>query len=212
MSIFYNQSSDAADSGGRMRIIRFPKLAVLLFPGAFWLIAHAQTTPGPSPVANLAPIAFLTTHEWEAQLPDQRDGKKRRIHAQFTWTQNHQAIRISNEFVIDGKPSPYVDGLYAWDPQQHLILFWYIGADGSLTKGTVKKEGATLVHDFEETQSDGKTAKFVARVTPNEQGWSNEIFAQTDSGVKPIVGVQYTPARRGASILQQADSQATGNQ
>lgn len=195
-----------------MRLIRFLKIALLLLPGAFCLVAHGQTSPAPSPVGTLGPIAFLTAHEWEAQLPDQADGKRRRIHAQFTWTQNHQAIRISNEFVMDGKPSPYVDGLYAWDPQQHLILFWYIGADGSLTKGTVKSEGATLVHDFEETQSDGKTAKYVARVTPNAQGWRNEIFAQTDSGLKPIVGVQYTPARRGASIPQQADLQATGNQ
>jgi hypothetical protein len=182
-----------------MRFIRLAKIAELLLAGALCFPAHAQTSPDPSSIANLAPIAFLTAHEWEAQLPDQPDGKKRRIHAQFTWTQNHQAIRISNEFVIDGKPSPYVDGLYAWDPQQHLVLFWYIGADGSLTKGTVKTDGATLVHDFEETQSGGKTAKYVARVTPNEQGWRNEIFAQSDSGLKPIVGVQYTPARRGAS-------------
>ena len=44
-----------------------------------------------------------------------------RIHAQFTWSQNRQAIRISNQFVVDGKAGPYVDGLYAWDPQQHVI-------------------------------------------------------------------------------------------
>lgn len=31
------------------------------------------------------------------------------IHARFTWTENRQAIRISNQFVTDGKPAPYVD-------------------------------------------------------------------------------------------------------
>ena len=81
--------------------------------------ARAET-PAPS-AAALEPIAFLTTHEWDAKLPDSPEGKKKKIHARFTWTQNGQAIRISNEFVTDGKASPYIDGLYAWDPQQHVI-------------------------------------------------------------------------------------------
>ena len=71
----------------------------------------------------------------------------------FRWTQNRQAIRISNEFVTDGKASPYIDGLYAWDPQQRRIVFWYVDAKGSLTKGTVKMEDGKLVHQFQETDS-----------------------------------------------------------
>jgi hypothetical protein len=66
MSIFYNQSSAAADSGGSMRFIRLAKIAVLLLAGALCFPAHAQTSPDPSSIANLAPIAFLTAHEWEA--------------------------------------------------------------------------------------------------------------------------------------------------
>src|ERR1700719_4135716 len=72
--------------------------------------------PAPSSPAPLFPIAFLTAHEWDAKLPDSPDGKKMKIHAVFTWAQNRQAIRISNQFVIDGKGTPYIDGLYAWDP------------------------------------------------------------------------------------------------
>ena len=30
--------------------------------------------------------------------------------------------------------------LYAWDPQQRVIVFWDVDAKGSLTKGTVKTE------------------------------------------------------------------------
>ena len=91
-----------------------------------------------SSAAALEPIAFLTTHEWDAKLPDSPDGKKTKIHARFTWAQNRQAIRISNEFVTDGKASPYIDGLYAWDPQQKSIVFWYVDAKGGLTKGIVE--------------------------------------------------------------------------
>ncbi len=152
-------------------------------------------TPAPASPAPLFPIAFFTAHEWDAKLPDSPDGKKRKIHAQFTWAQNHQAIRISNQFVIDGKGVPYIDGLYAWDPQQHVIVFWYVDAKGSLSKGTVKQEEGKLVHEFEEIQPDGKTASFVARVTPQgERGWENEILARKGNELVPVVKVQYEAA------------------
>jgi dipeptidyl aminopeptidase/acylaminoacyl peptidase len=145
-----------------------------------------------TPAASLEPIAFLTTHEWEAKLPDSPDGKKMKIHAQFTWAQNRQAIRISNQFVTDGKGTPYIDGLYAWDPQRHIIVFWYVDAKGGLTEGTVKMENGKVVHEFEEKQPDGKTANYVARVTPHgDQAWENEIFARKGNDLTPIVKVRY---------------------
>jgi dipeptidyl aminopeptidase/acylaminoacyl peptidase len=158
------------------------------------LPAEGQTPAAPSP-APLGPIAFLTTHEWDAKLPDSPDGKKMKIHAQFTWAQNRQAIRISNQFVTDGKAIPYIDGLYAWDPQQHAIVFWYVDAKGSLTKGTVKVDDGKLVHEFQETQPDGKTSEFVARVTPHgDQAWENEIFARKENGLTSLVKVRYEVA------------------
>jgi hypothetical protein len=158
------------------------------------LCADAQTST-PSAGA-LEPIAFLTAHEWDAKLPDSPEGKKKKIHARFTWTQNRQAIRISNELVIDGKASPYIDGLYAWDPQQRVIAFWYVDAKGSLTKGTVKMEAGKLVHDFQEIESDGRTADYVSRVTPQgSDAWDNEIFARKGNGLTPLVKVRYEIAQ-----------------
>ena len=154
----------------------------------------AQTS-SPSPAPALAPLAFLTAHEWDAKLPDTPDGKKRRIHAQFKWAPSGQAIRISNQFVTDGKTAPYIDGLYAWDPQQHVIVFWYVGAEGSFTQGTVRSDAGTLVHEFKQTQPDGKTAEFVARVTAHEnKAWDNEISARNEKGLTPIVKVTYEAA------------------
>jgi hypothetical protein len=152
----------------------------------------AETPAALATAAPLEPIAFLTKHEWDAKLPDSPEGKTMRIHAQFTWSQNRQAIRISNQFVVDGKVRPYVDGLYAWDPQQHVIVFWYVDAKGSLSKGTVKVEGGQLVHEFEEIAADGKSSAYVAKVTPHgEQGWENEIFARRGSDLTPMVKVRY---------------------
>jgi hypothetical protein len=60
----------------------------------------------------------------------------------------------------------------------------------ALTKGTVKMEEGKLVHEFQETQPDGKTADYIAHVTPQgDQGWDNEIFARKDKDLTPIVKV-----------------------
>ena len=158
------------------------------------LFLHGQT-PAPASTGPLSPIAFFTAHEWDAKLPDSPDGKKMKIHAVFTWAQNRQAIRISNQFVTDGKASPYIDGLYAWDPKQHAIAFWYVDAKGSLSTGTVKLEDGKLVHEFQETQPDGKTASYVARVTPQgDRAWENEILARKENTLTTIVKVRYEAA------------------
>ena len=195
MSIFYNPST--AHSGTVQFVKRTTTLnmVALIGVGGFATVyAHAQT-PAPS-AAALEPIAFLTAHEWDAKLPDSPEGKKKKIHARFSWTQNRQAIRISNELVTDGKASPYTDGLYAWDPQQRVIVFWYVSAEGSLTKGTVKMEDGKLVHEFQETQPDGKTAEYVARVTPHgDQSWDNEILARKANDLTGLVKVRYEVAQ-----------------
>ncbi len=168
---------------------------ILLVGASLSTLLHAEPPVTAAPSSPLSPIAFLTKHEWEAKLPDSSDGKKMVIHAQFTWTQNRQAIRISNQFVVDGKARPYVDGLYAWDPQKSTIVFCYVDAEGSLSKGTVKVEGGQLVHEFEEITPGGKSSAYVAKVTPQgEQGWENAIFAKQGSDLTPMVKVRYQTA------------------
>jgi len=178
-----------------MKRIQIPKVVASIGAGAMSILyGHAQTS-APS-AAALDSIAFLIAHEWDAKLPDSPEGKEEKIHARFTWTQNRQAIRISNEFVTHGKASPYIDGLYAWDPQQRVIVFWYVGAEGSLTKGSVKMQDGKLVHEFQEIQPDGKTAEFVARVTPHgNEAWDNEIFARKANGLTALVKVRYEVAQ-----------------
>jgi hypothetical protein len=187
MSISYNHSRRPAARLTAMKIIRVGLIGIVTLAAP-----HVRAeTPAPA----LRDLAFLTAHAWNATLPDSPEGKKQHIHAEFTWTKNGQGIRVSNQFVTDGKASPYIDGLYAWDPHQRLIVFWYVDAQGGLTRGTVKVEGGQLVHEFQETSADGKTADFVARVTPHgEETWENEIFARTDAGLKSVVKVRYEPA------------------
>jgi hypothetical protein len=82
--------------------MNIPKMVALIGAGAIAILcAHAQTPT--TSVSALEPIAFLTAHEWDAQLPDSPEGKKKKIHATFTWTQNRQAIRTSNQPVTGGR-------------------------------------------------------------------------------------------------------------
>jgi hypothetical protein len=73
-----------------------------------------------------------------------------------------------------------------------VIVFWYVDAPGNLTRGTVKMDGATLLHEFEELSVDGKSAAYLAKVTPHgDESWDNEIFARNSDGLKQIVKVRY---------------------
>ncbi len=156
-----------------------------------WTSLEAESPAG-SNSSHLQPLAFLTAHEWQATLPDSPQGQKMKIHSHCTWSSNGQAIRIFSEFITDGKARPYIDGLYAWDPEQLVIAFWYVDAQGKLTKGTVKMEGPTLLHEFEEFTGDGKSAAYLAKVTPHgDESWDNEIFARSSDGLQPIVKVRY---------------------
>jgi hypothetical protein len=178
-----------------MKLKFMHKIIIMVGATVFSTFHVNGQTPAATSSAELSPIAFFTAHEWDARLPDSPEGKKRKIHAQFTWAQNRQAIRISNQFVTDGKPSPYIDGLYAWDPQQRAIVFWYVDAKGSLSSGKVKLEEGKLVHEFQETQPDGKTASYVARVTPQgDKAWENEILAWKDNALVTVVKVRYEAA------------------
>src|SRR4051794_14518826 len=108
MSISYNRSARDLPRLHSMNI-HFPTAAIALL-----LLTAVTRAAEPS---RLAPLDFLTAHEWEAKLPDSPDGKKMSIRARFTWAENKQAIRISNQRVIDGKPQPYIEGVYFWNPE-----------------------------------------------------------------------------------------------
>ena len=192
MSISYNPPRGRIASIHRMNtkfLFRNFGLGVALV-----LLAGESLGAEPTP---LTPLAVLTAHEWDAQLPDSPEGKKVSIHARFSWSENRQALRISNQFVVDGKPKPYIDGLYAWNPEKKIIVFTYVGAEGDLSEGTVRQENGQLVHEFREIHAaDGKADDYVARVTLHgSEGWDNTIFAKQGDALKQVVQVQYRPSR-----------------
>jgi hypothetical protein len=197
MSISYNPVERLRDSLDVMKILTtLSSLSAAVALAAICMAADPKDDNGAA--SPLAPLAFFTANQWMATLPDTPDGKKISIRARFTWAENHQAIRISNQFIVNGKPTPYIDGLYVWNPQKHAILFWYADAEGNLSEGTVSVAEGKLVHRFDEIHRDGKTESFVARVTPmaNGEGWDNEILKKEGDDLAPVVKVRYLAEKK----------------
>jgi hypothetical protein len=195
LSIFYNSKLRRLFTIPAMKKSFFAIFLVVLSP--FSAASHAESTPAGEKGSRLSPIAFLTVNDWLATLPNGADGKTVAIHAHFTWAENRQAIRVSNQFVIDGKPVPYIDGIYFWNPQTQTIEFVWLGAEGDVSRGSVTPGDGKLVHDFQVTHADGKSDSYVARVTPQPDGsWTNEILTKKNGNLSPVIQVTYVPERK----------------
>jgi hypothetical protein len=169
----------------------------LVVLSSFSATSNAESPPAAAKDSKLSPIAFLTANDWLAKLPNRPDGKGVAIHAHFSWAENRQAIRVSNQFVIDGKPVPYIDGIYFWNPQTQTIEFVWLGAEGDVSRGSVTPGDGKLVHDFQVTHPDGKSDSYVARVTLESDGsWTNEILAKKNGTLSPFIKVSYMPERK----------------
>lgn len=157
------------------------------------LVSSAFAADKPSaPGEKLGPLAFLAGHTWEAKLPENADGKKRGLRAHFAWGQNHQAIIFTSAFVTDGKPMPYVDGMYLWNPEKRALEMIYSEGDGTLTEGTVHVDGEKLVHEFRQIHADGKVEDYVSHLTPHgSTRWTNEVFARKGGQLIKMVEVEY---------------------
>lgn len=159
--------------------------------------AFAEPTLSTDKDPKLTPIAFLTATDWLAKLPNTPDGKAVAIHAHFAWAENGRAIRVSNQFVTDGKAAPYIDGIYLWNPQRQTIEFVWSDAEGNLSRGNVTQSDGKLVHDFQITRPDGKSESYVARLTPQSDGsWTNEILLKKGGALTRVVQVTYVPERK----------------
>ncbi|HEY3864193.1 MAG TPA: hypothetical protein VGO59_20170 [Verrucomicrobiae bacterium] len=170
-----------------LKVFCLTLLALPLLAASPCLAGDAST-----PISPLEPLAFLVGGEWEAKLPPQADGRQISIMAHFTWANNHQAIRISNNYALGAKMAPYVDGIYAWHPGKRVIVFSYVDARGNFYEGTVKPETNGLLHEFAMTDPKGQVTQFTARQTRDGgSAWVNEIFTRQDGHLTPEVKVRY---------------------
>ncbi len=167
------------------------KIIVRLLP---LLVTAASLLAADPPAAEspLAPIAFLAGGKWRATLPPAKDGTTMGIELQLDWSENRQTFRFESTFLSGEKRVPYTSGLYYWNPAKKLIAFTYVEASGSLTEGTLTKQGEGWLHEFTITDKTGAVHRAQALLTPREKDvFTNEISTEKDGKFEKVVDVRY---------------------
>jgi len=181
-------SAEAAPLPGLYPMKNLLLLGVLILS----LTARAADAPVAPPGSPLAPLASLVGGLWIGAVPVPEGRPPLKIELQFTWTENHQAIRFDSAFVGNAKRKPYTSGLYAWDGTKGKLVIFYVDNQGDLTEGTIRSEGATLVNELTLTEPNGKTNPLQVRLTMvGTDVFTNEIFLMKDGAWAPFVTVKY---------------------
>ena len=98
------------------------------------LTASAFTaTPVDKPANPLQPLDFLVGSCWAGDFPN---GMGRDTHC-FEPVYGGKFVRDRHE--LHGKGPDYAgESVYAWDPKQQHIVFWYWSSDGDIDQGSVE--------------------------------------------------------------------------
>ena len=167
---------------------QFPKPVVRLL---LVLLAAAPVRAAETKESPLAPLASLVGGLWVGDLPPQGDVPMK-IELRFSWAENRQAVRFDSNFVQGEKRTPYTSGLYVWNPAREKIGITYTDFSGSLTEGTITREGVVLVNDLMVTHPDGKSEPVRVRLTKaGTDAFTNEIFVEKNGAWVPFVTVRY---------------------
>ena len=167
---------------------QFPKTIVRL---VFVWLAMASVRAAEMKESPLAPLASLVGGLWVGDLPPQGNVPMK-IELRFAWAENRQAVRFDSNFVQGDKRSPYTSGLYVWNPAKGRIGIVYTDFSGSLTEGTITREGEVLVNDLLVTHPDGKSEPVRVRLTKSgPDAFTNEIFVEKNGAWAPFVTVHY---------------------
>lgn len=153
--------------------------------------AQAPAVKPPEPGA-LDQIAWLTGGTWIAEVKDEQ-GAPMRIENRIRWSEHGQLIKFVTTFISHNKPEVHYEGIYAWNPANKCIAFWYTDQKGNLTEGTAAMSGDTLTQDFEILNTNGRNDKLrslIVRDTPDSYNWN--VSAPKEGKWVEIFHLHYT--------------------
>jgi hypothetical protein len=135
----------------------------------------------------LAPIAWMTG-TWKAQVPSPGGGDPIPVDLRIYSVLGGKAIGFTTSF----SGVPQYQGIFAYDPAQKAIAFWYPSADGELTVGTITPQADYLLMDFHVTDSAGVATHFqthLKRAGQDDYDWT--LFSLSGSDLKQLFAVHY---------------------
>lgn len=96
------------------------------------LTALSLGTPAAAADDPLQPLRFLVGHCWAGDLPN---GMGRDTHC---FEPMYGSRYVRDRHVVRGKGPDYLgESIYAFDPKQKQIVFWYWSSDGDMDAGVV---------------------------------------------------------------------------
>jgi hypothetical protein len=152
-------------------------------------LASAQLSPAGPPKAApvpspLASIAWMAGH-WTAEAKSPGSGALAKVDTHYTPEMDDRTMTIQTSF--DGKL--VYQGMFAYDPAQKAIAFWYVTPEGESIRGTVDSqkgqgEFPDQLYDFHMTMTNGVDLHFhtlIHRTDADHYVWT--LFT-TNEGTK----------------------------
>jgi uncharacterized protein DUF1579 len=171
-----------------LRKVATPCLLVAVF--AVNAMAQTPAAAAKSAESPLAPVAWLVGGTWVSDVKDPQDGSATHVENHITWAPNHQAI----QFVTDFNGKPHYNGMYAYDPAQKTINFFYTSEGGQLTIGTATPDldGKTLHQEFDVMQPKGNTDHIRSTIVRDgSDAYLFTVFMQQNGEWKQLFQITY---------------------
>jgi hypothetical protein len=169
--------------------IWFLAAVVAFFPSIVHATDAAVAQPADSPYQVLE---SLVGGVWVATLPPQKDGSTIGIELRLVWNENKQGVHFDSTWLVGDKRAPYTSGMYAWNAAKKSLVIYYTDSSGSLTEGSVTREGNVLAHEMTVTNKDGSIDRVRTRLSKlGGDAFTNEIFVEKDGAWTKFVEVRY---------------------
>lgn len=126
--------------------------------------------------------------DWHA-VAKSPDGTVTEIDNHISWSETHTAIVFVTRF--NGQPQYF--GMYAYDPSQRKIGFWYVDSEGQFTRGTATQNGRRVKQEFEIAKADGTTSSLFSLIERGEadRSYHWQVFRSGEDGGKPLIELDY---------------------
>jgi len=112
-----------------------------------------------APAAPYAGLSFLVGHCWKGTFP----GSDITDEHCFSWVWNGKFVR--DEHTVHGpkQPDAFGESIYLWNEAAGILEYLYIESAGGYSRGTVAREGETLVFPPTRYRENGREQTYRSR-------------------------------------------------
>ena len=145
------------------------------------------------PIPELQPFAPLVGRVWVGEFPDGKAFDEQ----EFSWVYGGRFLRNTHKVKTpDGAVVYEGETVYAWDPKQETIVWWYWNTTGGHIVGTMKKEGEGWLFEGENHAPPPQPDKVrgLFRLTAPDE-WQSVQYFPSEGGWKERFTITFRPRK-----------------